>query len=310
MGLGGQPFGSSDCSGDSDMGINQLTGDGTAGPGNGSQVLTISPLAVTTGKIANLAVTTGKIADAAVTLAKMADLAQSLMIGRAAGAGTGVPQALTAAQVRTLLDLVVGTNVQAHSVPLDTVTATLSPTGAALIGSLDPLDVRQIAEIQPFGAAGVPSVWTEIDIANPAGVTPYVSPTWTVNQYNRLKLVIDGITGDNATDGNVLLNGLTTGTYSVRGNYSSGGTNNPFGSGAPFTSQWTLLNSSANVPSHHELEIQIEKGFQRYASLRSSYAANRGWGECIHDNTTEDVIGVTVNWPGGLTGRVRLWGAR
>jgi hypothetical protein len=40
---------------------------------------------------------------AAVTLAKQADLAQSRIIGRADGAGTGVPQALTPAQVATIV---------------------------------------------------------------------------------------------------------------------------------------------------------------------------------------------------------------
>lgn len=53
--------------------------------------------------IAANAVVTAKIADANVTLAKMADLAQSTFIGRAAGAGTGVPTALTVAQVKTAL---------------------------------------------------------------------------------------------------------------------------------------------------------------------------------------------------------------
>jgi hypothetical protein len=45
---------------------------------------------------------------AAVTLAKMADLAQSTIIGRAAGAGTGVPTALTATQATAVLNNVVG----------------------------------------------------------------------------------------------------------------------------------------------------------------------------------------------------------
>lgn len=65
-------------------GINQLTGDVTAGPGAGSQAATIAALAVTTGKIAALAVTdtklaadsvlTAKILDANVTTPKIADL--------------------------------------------------------------------------------------------------------------------------------------------------------------------------------------------------------------------------------------------
>ncbi len=44
------------------------------------------------------------IANSAVTLAKMADLSQGTIIGRAAAAGTGVPQALTSAQATAILD--------------------------------------------------------------------------------------------------------------------------------------------------------------------------------------------------------------
>jgi hypothetical protein len=48
------------------------------------------------------------IEDEAVTLAKMADLAQDLIIGRADGAGTGVPTALTDTQVRTIINVADG----------------------------------------------------------------------------------------------------------------------------------------------------------------------------------------------------------
>ncbi len=79
-------------------GINQLTSDVLAGPGNGSQVATI----------ANDAVTTVKILDAAVTNAKLEDMAQSTMKGRASGSGTGVPIDLTPAQSTANLNEMVG----------------------------------------------------------------------------------------------------------------------------------------------------------------------------------------------------------
>jgi hypothetical protein len=44
----------------------------------------------------------GAVADGSITLAKLADLAALSVIGRAAGAGTGVPQALTRAQLRAI----------------------------------------------------------------------------------------------------------------------------------------------------------------------------------------------------------------
>lgn len=49
-------------------------------------------------------IATAGITDAAVTLAKMANLAQSTIIGRAEGAGTGVPTALTPTQVMSIVD--------------------------------------------------------------------------------------------------------------------------------------------------------------------------------------------------------------
>lgn len=54
----------------SGSGLDQLTGDVTAGPGSGSQVATIAALAVTTAKIAALAVTGAKIAAGTITADK------------------------------------------------------------------------------------------------------------------------------------------------------------------------------------------------------------------------------------------------
>jgi Repeat of unknown function (DUF5907) len=65
-------------------GMTQLTGAVTAGPGNGSQVATIT--------------------NNAVTNTKLADMAQATIKGRAAAAGTGDPQDLTANQTSTILD--------------------------------------------------------------------------------------------------------------------------------------------------------------------------------------------------------------
>lgn len=57
------------------------------------------------------------INNASVTLAKMANIATDSLLGRVT-AGSGAPEVLTPAQVRTLLSLVVGTDVQAQDADL------------------------------------------------------------------------------------------------------------------------------------------------------------------------------------------------
>ncbi len=89
-------------------GINQLTGDVTAGPGTGSQAATIANLAVTSGKLANGAVTPGKLAfghGAQAAVAGAATLSQ--------GSGIITTEALIAATTYTLVltnSLVVATS--------------------------------------------------------------------------------------------------------------------------------------------------------------------------------------------------------
>lgn len=118
--------------GGSGGGLDQLTGDVTAGPGAGSQVATIAGHAVTVGKmgqqtgpgvigrvtaslgdvafativaeqIASDAIITAKILDKNVTLAKIVDLTAARVLGSIAG---GVPANLTITQV---IDLIAGT---------------------------------------------------------------------------------------------------------------------------------------------------------------------------------------------------------
>ncbi len=70
------------------LGIIELVGPVTAGPGSGVVVTSIT--------------------DGAVTNDKLADMAQSTIKGRAAGAGTGVPTDLTATQATAILNAMVG----------------------------------------------------------------------------------------------------------------------------------------------------------------------------------------------------------
>jgi hypothetical protein len=67
--------------------------------------------------------TAGMVPNSLITLAMMADLAQSTIIGRASGAGNGVPTALTASQVLTILGF---------NLPVEVAPVTLSGTSTDL----------------------------------------------------------------------------------------------------------------------------------------------------------------------------------
>lgn len=67
----------------------------------------------------------------AVSLSKMANMATASLLGRNT-AGTGAPEVLSASTVRTLLGLVIGTNVQAWDTDLDTWAGKTAPSGTVL----------------------------------------------------------------------------------------------------------------------------------------------------------------------------------
>jgi hypothetical protein len=81
-------------------------------------------------------VATAGIADGAVTLAKQANLAQATIIGRASGAGTGVPVALTAAQVRTIANVADGATANSADA---TLLARANHTGVQAISTVTDL---------------------------------------------------------------------------------------------------------------------------------------------------------------------------
>ncbi len=76
---------------------------------------------------------TADIPDKAVTLAKLADMATASMLGRAT-AGSGVPEVLSAVQIRTLINVADGANNYVH--PNHTGNVTSTGDGATVLASL------------------------------------------------------------------------------------------------------------------------------------------------------------------------------
>jgi len=92
------------------------------------------------------------IGDEKVTLAKQANLAADKIIGRANGAGTGVPTALTATQVRTIINVESGADVT-------------DATNVAAAGALMDSECTNLAAVKAFtGEAGATADQTQGDI--------------------------------------------------------------------------------------------------------------------------------------------------
>jgi hypothetical protein len=81
---------------------------------NTAGVITVTDERTWLSVVGDGAVVTDKLAADAVTDAKLANMAEARIKGRAAGAGTGDPTDLTAAQVRSILNVADGANAYVH----------------------------------------------------------------------------------------------------------------------------------------------------------------------------------------------------
>lgn len=133
---------------------------------------------------------TAGLGDAQVTLAKMADLAQSRIIGRAEGAGTGVPTALTPTQVVAIID---GENV--------TWTGAHSFNGATLSASTSSDITLSAGGTTTLSGGTAVQVTSPFNVVSSLGLTTVVgnSSTGTVDNLNIGSVTVVRFTGPPGT---------------------------------------------------------------------------------------------------------------
>ena len=187
----------------------------------------IADLAVTTGKLGVDAVDGTKLADNAVdsehitagavdtahvgnaqiTLAKQADLAQATVIGRASGAGTGVPTALTGAQVATISGALVGPASATDNAALraDTTTGKLAQNSGVLIDDNDNVTIPGAIKTTPLAVAYAASVALDVAEDNDFSIdalTGDVTISWTnpaAGRSGKIELLQDATGGRTLT---------------------------------------------------------------------------------------------------------------
>lgn len=211
---------------------------------NDGEVLRRSGTALGFGTVA-----TAGITDAAVTLAKMADLAQSRIIGRAEGAGTGVPTALTPAQVVAIIDG-------------ESVTWTASHT---FNGANHTVNVT--------GAIGITSSASSVTIAAGSDVTLAATTTIDLNSPTRLQSVtsVTSVTNNSSTAANDL-------TLSTVGAVRFTGPVDPLTGMVPFaTGQVVMLvNAHASVSMGIHIESASSSAANRFAGVGTSRVVRPG----------------------------------
>lgn len=138
-----------------------------SGSNTGDQTITLSGAITGAGtgaiatSLASNAVATTNIADSNVTLAKIQNVNDQTILGNNSGS-SGAPLALTASETRTLLALVVGTNVQAYHANLAAISAlTTTSYGLGL------LELANGAAVRTYIGAGTGTG----DVVGPAGAT-------------------------------------------------------------------------------------------------------------------------------------------
>lgn len=269
----------------------------------------IKDLGVSTAKIADLGVTTGKIANNAVTFAKLEDVAEDRIIGRIS-TGAGDAEELTAAQVRTIINVADGAEANVQS-DWDATTGDALILNKPTLGTLAALNSVNAATItdNSVGAAelNVSGNGTTAQFLRSDGDGSFSWATPTDNDVNITNLntrlaQVDPIIGTGA--GTVVING----NLAVQGTTTTVDTVNLLVSDNLIT-----LNADVTGTPTESAGIEVERGTSTNVSVNWNEAADR-WeftndGVTYHDipipseysNNSGTVTSVTVAGGTGLS---------
>lgn len=288
------------------------------------------------------AVVTATIADAAVTLAKLANEAQATVIGRASGAGTGVPVALTSAQLSTILGLgsaaLVASSTfdaagaaaaaQAASQPLDSDLTSIAALATTSYGRalLTLANQAAFAALIPNSGNTVGRFRNEVlidrKVITSTADIPYVCPAWTAGQYQEIIIRWKGkVTAD--TNIRLQMNNDAGAnyihTYWTVNNSVAGGTS-PIGTLTYAEISQMSYSTLAGFSAEFEMKFnpltdgnyRLGRGFTYYACADAT-----GWGiqeqfrSIAYTNNAVDITYFTLtmlNAGTGLLGTLSIWG--